>query len=97
MVAASVVVLGLILASGVRAPLSAGVTIAALFAVFHGYAHGAEAATAPPAAYMGGMLVATAMLHGAGFATGLAVRATALRWAGALVAAGGAALIFTGA
>jgi urease accessory protein len=97
MVAASVVVLGLILASGVRAPLTAGVTIAASFALFHGYAHGAEAAAAPIAAYMAGMLAATAMLHFAGFATGLAVRATALRWAGALVAAGGAALMLTGA
>jgi urease accessory protein len=97
MVAASVVVLGLILAAGVRAPLSAGVTIAALFAVFHGYAHGAEASGAPIAAYLLGMLAATALLHGGGYVTGLAVRASALRWAGAAVAAGGVGLMLAGA
>lgn len=97
MIAASVVVLGLVIASGLRAPISAGVAIAAAFAIFHGHAHGTEAAAAPLAAYLAGMLAATAMLHAAGFAAGAALRATALRWAGALVAAGGVALIAAGA
>ena len=97
MIAASVVALGLAVAAAVRAPLSAGVAIAALFALFHGHAHGMEAASAPLAAYLGGMLVATGLLHGAGFATGLALRANALRWAGAAVAAGGMGLMIAGA
>jgi len=96
MIAASVVVLGLAIASGMRTPVLAGVTIAALFAVFHGNAHGLEAAGAPIAAYLGGMLVATALLHGAGVAGALAVRGGALRWAGAAVAAGGAGLMLAG-
>jgi urease accessory protein len=97
MIAASVVALGLAVAAGIRAPVYAGVTIAALFALYHGNAHGTEAANAPLAAYLAGMLLATALLHGAGFATGLAVRATALRWAGAAVAAGGVGLMLAGA
>ena len=95
-IAASVVVLGLAIAAGLRTPVFAGVTIAALFAVFHGNAHGLEAAGAPIAAYLGGMLVATALLHGAGVAGALAVRGGALRWAGAAVAAGGAGLMLAG-
>ena len=97
MIAASVVALGLAVAAGVRAPIFAGVAIAALFAVFHGHAHGAEAANAPLAAYLGGMLLATALLHGVGFTTGLVLRAGALRWAGAVVAAGGVGLMIAGA
>jgi urease accessory protein len=97
MIAASVVALGLAVAAGLRTPLYAGVGVAALFAVFHGHAHGTEVAHAPLAAYLGGMLLATALLHGAGFATGLAIRATALRWTGAAVAAGGVGLMLAGA
>ena len=96
-IAASVVAFGLAVAASIRAPAYAGVAIAALFAVFHGHAHGMEAAGAPLAAYLGGMLLATGLLHGAGFATGLAVRAGALRWAGAAVAAGGVGLMIAGA
>jgi len=93
MIAASVVVLGLAIAAGLRAPVLAGATIAALFAVFHGNAHGLEAVGAPVAAYLAGMLAATALLHGAGIAGGLAVKVGALRWAGAAVAAGGVGLM----
>ena len=96
-IAASVVALGLAVAAAVRAPASAGVAIAALFALFHGNAHGMEAAGAPLAAYLGGLLAATGLLHGAGFAAGLAVRETALRWAGAAMAAGGVGLMIAGA
>jgi urease accessory protein len=97
MIAASVVALGLVVAAAVRAPVSAGVAVAALFALFHGHAHGMEAAGQPLAAYLAGMILATALLHAAGYAGGLAVRATALRWAGAAVAAGGVALAIAGA
>ena len=92
MIAASVVALGLAVTGAVRAPVSAGVAVAALFALFHGQAHGMEAAGQPLAAYLAGMLLATGLLHGAGYAGGLAVRATTLRWAGAAVAAGGVGL-----
>jgi urease accessory protein len=97
MIAASLVALGLAIALGVRAPAIAGSALAALFAVFHGHAHGAEAAGAPLVSYLGGMLAATAFLHVAGYVAGTAVRASALRWTAAAVAAGGAALLVAGA
>jgi urease accessory protein len=97
MIAASLTALGLAIAFGIRAPAFAGAAIAALFAVFHGHAHGAEAAGPSLAAYLGGMLAATAFLHGAGFMAGIAVRASALRWTAAAVAAGGVGLLIAGA
>lgn len=97
MIAATVVALGLAVAAGVRAPVFAGVAVAALFAVFHGHAHGTEAANAPLTGYLFGMLLATALLHGTGFAAALVLRAGALRLAGAAVAAGGVGLMIAGA
>src|ERR1035437_488964 len=41
-IAASVLVLGLLIAAAVRLPLAASVLVVGIFAVFHGYAHGAE-------------------------------------------------------
>ncbi|MEY4489878.1 MAG: hypothetical protein RIQ79_2386, partial [Verrucomicrobiota bacterium] len=41
-VAASVLALGLLVVTATRLPLIAGMALAALFAVFHGMAHGAE-------------------------------------------------------
>lgn len=97
MIAASVVALGLAVAAAVRAPVAAGVAVAALFALFHGHAHGMEAAGQPLAAYLAGLLLATGLLHATGFAGGLALRATTLRWAGAAITAGGVGLLIAGA
>ncbi len=97
MIAASVVALGLAVAVAVRAPVSAGVAAASLFALFHGHAHGMEAAGQPLTAYLAGMILATGLLHTSGYAGALALRATVLRWAGAAVAAGGVALAIAGA
>ena len=97
MIAASLVALGLAIALGIRAPATAGVALATVFALFHGHAHGGEAAGATLASYLGGVLAATALLHGAGFAAGIAVRPIVLRWTAAAVAAGGAALLVVGA
>src|SRR5271154_5199650 len=44
-IASSIVVLGLLIALAVRAPLWLGAAIAGLFAFFHGHAHGTEAAS----------------------------------------------------
>ncbi|MCK7580140.1 MAG: HupE/UreJ family protein [Chromatiales bacterium] len=41
-IAASLLVLGLLIATAVRLPVAVGALIAAVFAVFHGHAHGAE-------------------------------------------------------
>ncbi|MEX3775250.1 HupE/UreJ family protein [Pseudomonas sp. MYb118] len=68
-IAASVLALGLAVALAVRPPLSLAVAATALFALFHGVAHGLELPDmSSPWAYAAGFVVATAALHGAGYA-----------------------------
>ena len=98
-IAASIVVLGLLIALAVRAPVWLGALIVGLFAFFHGHAHGTEAFTArfAPIVYASGFLLATAALHTAGLAAGSLIARTAgesiLRATGGLVAISGVALI----
>lgn len=71
---ASVVALGLLVALAVDLPVSAGVAIIGLFALFHGHAHGTEVPeNAGGLEYMAGFAVATALLHVTGIAAGLAL------------------------
>jgi urease accessory protein len=73
-IAASVVVLGAIVALKVRTPLAVAMGVVGAFAVFHGHAHGTEM---PPdalgAAYAAGFLLATALLHAGGIALGFGI------------------------
>jgi urease accessory protein len=99
-IAASLLVLGVLIASAARLPLAAGVLLVGTFAVFHGHAHGAEMpATSSGLAYGAGFIAATAMLHGCGIALGLAFqkldKPRVLRFAGAAVALCGVALFLT--
>lgn len=100
-IAVSVVTLGAIVALGVKTPVTAAMALVGLFAIFHGYAHGAEmpfgAATAE---YAGGFLLATALLHVAGIALGFvagriseAYGAIGYRVSGALVSLTGLILV----
>lgn len=76
MIAASVLVLGLLLALRVRAGLRI-VPLVAAFALFHGMAHGAELhaeADASAAIYVAGFTAGTALLHLAGVGLGLLLR-----------------------
>ncbi|CAN7260549.1 HupE/UreJ family protein [Mesorhizobium sp. LjNodule214] len=95
---ASVVALGLLVALAVDLPVSAGVAIIGLFALFHGHAHGTEVPeNAGGLEYMAGFAAATAMLHATGIAAGLGlgVRFRGLaRAAGAACAAVGVGLVF---
>ena len=95
---ASVVALGLLVALAVDLPVSAGVAIIGLFALFHGHAHGTEVPeNAGGLAYMGGFALATALLHGVGIAAalGLGLKFRGLvRVAGAACAAIGLGLVF---
>ncbi|MCV3206468.1 HupE/UreJ family protein [Mesorhizobium sp. YC-39] len=85
---ASVVALGLLVAMAVDLPVSAGVAIIGLFALFHGYAHGTEVPeNAGGLEYMAGFAVATAALHAVGIAAGLGL---GLRFRGLARVAGGA-------
>ncbi|HEY1302044.1 MAG TPA: HupE/UreJ family protein [Vicinamibacterales bacterium] len=89
----SIVVLGLLIAFGARAPLRLGAAIIGLFAFFHGHAHGVEAAAASATAYAVGLMVATGALHTAGIGlcrlAGGSMPSVVLRAAGAVATFGG--------
>lgn len=71
-IALSVIVLGAAIALDQRPRLALAAVVVAFFAVFHGYAHGAELpAQAGPLAYSAGFVVATGMLHLTGIGLGL--------------------------
>jgi len=91
---ASVLVLGLLVAASVRLPLAAGAALVGWFALFHGYAHGAEMPrSASGLAYGLGFVAATAGLHFLGIGLGLLAQrlgsARMVRWAGGAIAACG--------
>ncbi len=91
--AASVLVLGMLLAFAVKAGLRWAVPLTAAFALCHGYAHGAEMPEfSNQAGYFAGFLLATAMLHASGAMVGELLRECA--WA---VRASGVAFSFAGA
>jgi urease accessory protein len=96
-IAASVLVLGLLIAASVRLPVVAGMALAGGFAVFHGVAHGAEMPSAAGGlGYGAGFVAATALLHAAGVGFGLLagkVLARLLRFAGWGVAAAGVGML----
>lgn len=93
-IAASVIVLGLAIAAAWRAPVWLALVIVGGFALFHGWAHGAELPSmADPVAYSAGFVTATGLLHLAGIGIGLIDRRAggrrALRLLGAAIAAAG--------
>lgn len=93
-VLASVFVLGLCVATVRRMPAGIATAMVALFAMAHGYAHGAEmAAGVNPVVYAAGFLTATAAVLAMGLGAGVwalgSQREAWMRWAGAGIAAGG--------
>ncbi|VVD85815.1 urease accessory protein UreJ [Pandoraea morbifera] len=75
MIAVSLLVLGLLLATRARLPGWAGAAIVGAFAIFHGFAHGVELpAQASAMHYLAGFVLATGVLHGVGIAAGGALR-----------------------
>jgi len=83
-------VMGLLIASAARLPLAASMSLVGLFAIFHGFAHGAEIpAAASGLSYGLGFVLATAMLHACGIALGIfakkSLAAPAIRFAGAAI------------
>ena len=80
MIAASLLVMGLLVATRLRVPGPVAALLVGAFAAFHGLAHGYELAGEPGAAItLAGMLSATVLLHGAGIGLGWALR-HAPRW-----------------
>jgi urease accessory protein len=97
MIAASLLVIGLLLATQAKLPLAACAALVGAFALFHGAAHGAElAASASVAAALAGMVLGTALIHVAGLALGrYALRRHVLwaRAAGGLISVLGVGLL----
>lgn len=90
----SVLVLGVAIAAAWRAPEPVALLIIAVFAIFHGFAHGQELPNAvDPASYAIGFVVATGMIHVAGVGLGLAIKklydGALARALGAVIAAAG--------
>lgn len=97
MIAASLLVIGLLVVTRLRLPGPVAAAVVGAFAVFHGVAHGHELAGATgAAAAIAGMVLATVLLHGAGIAIGWTLRersALLPRVAGGAVALFGAVLL----
>lgn len=97
----SVIVLGAVVALGIRAPLAIAAGVVGLFAIFHGHAHGSEMpAAAAGIAYAAGFMLATSVLHIAGIAIGYLIGkiseqqgAIVMRSAGAIAAVAGIGLL----
>ncbi len=101
MIALSVVVLGSAVLARARLPVAAAMGVAALFAVFHGHAHGAEMpAGASGLLYGLGFAAATASLHAVGVGVGITARRfaaePALRLGGGAVALAGFLILVAG-
>jgi urease accessory protein len=96
-IASSIIILGLLVALAIKAPIWLGATIAGLFAFFHGHVHGTEVTAVGLIPYAAGFALATAALHVAGIGLGLfaegSIGKVVLRAMGGLTVLGGIALI----
>lgn len=98
-IACSLLILGVAIAMDRKVPLSAAMTAVGFFAIFHGYAHGAEMPNvAKPIIYSIGFLTGTAVLHLFGVIIGDIARRYVrgkilLRIAGAAIAGIGTAFL----
>ena len=93
-IAASAIVLGALILGETKMPLLGALLLVAIFAIFHGHAHGTELEPGQNAMlYSLGFVICTGTLHGVGIGMGLVHRwqvgRLALRGAGSLVMAGG--------
>jgi urease accessory protein len=93
-IAVSVLALGLLIAARIELPALVGAGLVALFAIWHGHAHGAET-TGAIAAYMAGFALTTTALHVAGIGLGVALARVriAASLTGGIIAAAGAYLL----
>jgi urease accessory protein len=93
-IAATVAILGLFVAFACRLPIVLSAAIISVFAMLHGYAHGAELPHGVSSiAYVAGFMLATALLHTAGLGIGLLGHEKSasrlIRVAGAAIASAG--------
>lgn len=96
-IALSLVVLGAIVAFSVKLPMAIAAALVASFAVFHGYAHGAEMpGTLSGIAFGFGFILATASLHGVGIGLGLGAKRIRMASGRRITQAGGGAIALVG-
>ena len=89
-IAASLLVLGLLIASASKLDVLFSAAIVGFIAIFHGHAHGAEIPLASGMlAYSAGFALATALLHCLGICGALLVRGQLARLAGVAIALSG--------
>jgi urease accessory protein len=98
-IALSVLVLGNCIALSVRAPVWAASLVVALFAVFHGYAHGKELpSAADPISYSVAFVLVTGLLHVTGICFGTLLSrpygVVAIRGLGGVIAVLGAGYLY---
>lgn len=97
-IALSVLGTGVLLARGRAMPVALALPLIALFAVFHGQAHGNEMPdSASGLAYGLGFVLATALLHGIGLLAGFGLARIAHSRALVIARAGGVAMAAAGA
>lgn len=70
MIAASLLVLGLLVALRIKLPLLMGAALVGTFAIFHGVAHGSELPAAQVLSSLSGMVIGTLLLHMVGMLLG---------------------------
>ena len=70
MIAASLLVIGLLMARRQNMPWTAAAALAGVFAVFHGAAHGSELSAVQAWSALAGMVTGSALLHAAGVLIG---------------------------
>jgi urease accessory protein len=96
-IATSVVVLGGLVALQYRMPTIIAMGLAGFFAMFHGYAHGAEMPNdASGLFYAAGFVTATAMLHIVGIGMGFGLTHLSSQYSRHVAQVGGAAIAATG-
>jgi urease accessory protein len=97
-IALSILVLGAAIALEMTMPVAAAMGLVAFFAVFHGYAHGAEMPeTMSGLAYGAGFVTATAALHALGIGLGLLIGRSGATASRRILQIGGSAAALAGA
>lgn len=93
-IAASSLIIGLLIVLGLRPPLWIAAIVVGAFAIFHGHAHGTELPNSANAvAYSAGFVISTGLLHLIGIAFGELIR---WDWGKMVVRAGGAVIALAG-
>ncbi|MDB5815250.1 MAG: urease accessory protein UreJ [Rhodocyclales bacterium] len=70
MIAASLLVLGVMVATQIKLPVAVGAAVVGTFAIFHGFTHGSELPATQAFATLAGMVLGTMSIHAIGILAG---------------------------